>query len=247
MYIYNHEVMRACEGCRRRKIKCDAATTNTWPCSACVRLKLQCVRPNGFDGSTTTTTTTTETATTTAASSTSTSTTPTATSGPTQGPSYESSGRTFHNASTAVQGGFAQQQMLNMAPKTGASIYQQATFADSQTNLFQPAQYPDTQPPSQHNMHYTGVVPPVNVVNETYPSHDVFPTPPLQTAPAQESSPGSYSQDSYSHSDLADLLGSLKVNEAGTGKEAHRHLSQDSTASSILITVILSCLSISLC
>lgn len=38
-------VMRACEGCRRRKIKCDAATTNTWPCSACVRLKLHCVPP----------------------------------------------------------------------------------------------------------------------------------------------------------------------------------------------------------
>ncbi|KAI9760056.1 MAG: hypothetical protein M4579_001889 [Chaenotheca gracillima] len=39
------KVMRACEGCRRRKIKCDAATTNTWPCSACIRLKLQCVPP----------------------------------------------------------------------------------------------------------------------------------------------------------------------------------------------------------
>ncbi|KAJ6442650.1 C6 finger domain-containingprotein [Purpureocillium lavendulum] len=49
------KVMRACEGCRRRKIKCDAATTNTWPCSACIRLKLHCVRPNGYDGSDTTT------------------------------------------------------------------------------------------------------------------------------------------------------------------------------------------------
>ncbi|KAI5798982.1 hypothetical protein EDC01DRAFT_25404 [Geopyxis carbonaria] len=39
------KVMRACEGCRRRKIKCDAATTNTWPCSACTRLKLHCVPP----------------------------------------------------------------------------------------------------------------------------------------------------------------------------------------------------------
>ncbi|KAK6336454.1 hypothetical protein TWF696_002007 [Orbilia brochopaga] len=39
------KVMRACEGCRRRKIKCDAATTNTWPCSACKRLKLNCVPP----------------------------------------------------------------------------------------------------------------------------------------------------------------------------------------------------------
>jgi hypothetical protein len=39
--------MRACEGCRRRKIKCDAASTNTWPCSACTRLKLQCIPPTG--------------------------------------------------------------------------------------------------------------------------------------------------------------------------------------------------------
>lgn len=38
-------VMRACNGCRKRKIKCDAATTNTWPCSACSRLKLVCVPP----------------------------------------------------------------------------------------------------------------------------------------------------------------------------------------------------------
>lgn len=37
--------MRACEGCRRRKIKCDAATTNAWPCGACVRLKQNCVPP----------------------------------------------------------------------------------------------------------------------------------------------------------------------------------------------------------
>jgi hypothetical protein len=37
--------MRACEGCRRRKIKCDAATTNSWPCAACTRLKLNCVPP----------------------------------------------------------------------------------------------------------------------------------------------------------------------------------------------------------
>lgn len=37
--------MRACEGCRRRKIKCDSATTNTWPCGSCTRLKLACVPP----------------------------------------------------------------------------------------------------------------------------------------------------------------------------------------------------------
>jgi hypothetical protein len=37
--------MRACKDCRRKKIKCDAATTNTWPCSACIRVRSQCVPP----------------------------------------------------------------------------------------------------------------------------------------------------------------------------------------------------------
>ncbi|EEH06568.1 conserved hypothetical protein [Histoplasma capsulatum G186AR] len=45
------KIMRACNGCRKRKIKCDAATTNTWPCSACTRLKLVCIPPTiGHDG-----------------------------------------------------------------------------------------------------------------------------------------------------------------------------------------------------
>lgn len=39
------KLLRACERCRRRKIKCDAATTNTWPCSACKRLKICCIPP----------------------------------------------------------------------------------------------------------------------------------------------------------------------------------------------------------
>ena len=41
--------MRACEGCRKRKIKCDAATTNQWPCGSCVRLKQNCVPPTLSD------------------------------------------------------------------------------------------------------------------------------------------------------------------------------------------------------
>ena len=39
-------VMRACAACRRRKIKCDAATTNTWPCAPCVKQQLECVPPS---------------------------------------------------------------------------------------------------------------------------------------------------------------------------------------------------------
>jgi hypothetical protein len=41
--------MRACERCRTRKIRCDAVTTYTWPCSACIRLEFQCVPPT-YDG-----------------------------------------------------------------------------------------------------------------------------------------------------------------------------------------------------
>jgi len=36
---------KACEGCHRRKARCDTATTNTWPCGRCTRGKRQCVLP----------------------------------------------------------------------------------------------------------------------------------------------------------------------------------------------------------
>lgn len=40
------KVMRACDGCRKRKIRCDGALQNgPWPCGACLRLKLKCVPP----------------------------------------------------------------------------------------------------------------------------------------------------------------------------------------------------------
>ncbi|KAF2772102.1 hypothetical protein EJ03DRAFT_213114 [Teratosphaeria nubilosa] len=40
------KVMRACDGCRKRKIRCDGALQNgPWPCGACQRLKLKCVPP----------------------------------------------------------------------------------------------------------------------------------------------------------------------------------------------------------
>ena len=40
------KVMRACDGCRKRKIRCDGALQNgPWPCGACQRLKLKCIPP----------------------------------------------------------------------------------------------------------------------------------------------------------------------------------------------------------
>lgn len=44
------KVMRACDGCRKRKIRCDGALQNgPWPCGACLRLKLECIPPT-LDG-----------------------------------------------------------------------------------------------------------------------------------------------------------------------------------------------------
>ncbi|KAK3393592.1 hypothetical protein B0H63DRAFT_491487 [Podospora didyma] len=178
------KVMRACEGCRRRKIKCDAATTNTWPCSACIRLKLHCVRPNGFDGSS---------------------------------DSYEPAQSQFE--ASHVQDDFRQQlplaeqqQLLAHAPKPTPIYAPQASYQDGAA-LYHGVQYTEPQA-VQHNLQYPGVHSSVNVVDQQYAPQNSFPTPPLQHA-SQPESPETYGSE-YAQQDLADLLGSLKVNEAGT-------------------------------
>lgn len=199
--------MRACEGCRRRKIKCDAATTNTWPCSACIRLKLHCVRPNGFDGATDTQV-------------------------------YEPTQQQYD--AMAAQDGFRQQAplqeqqlMASMSKQPSSSLYPPPQgYANPPAALYQ--SYPESSN-MQQNLHYTDLQPPVNVVDQPYAPQTSFPTPPLQQSSRPGSSPESYQQDPYSQHDLADLLGSLKVNEAGTGKpsqsvHARRTLSDKSTS-----------------
>ncbi|KAK4241570.1 hypothetical protein C8A03DRAFT_12179 [Achaetomium macrosporum] len=181
------KVMRACEGCRRRKIKCDAATTNTWPCSACIRLKLHCVRPNGFDGS--------------------------------DSQVYEPTRSQFET--TQVPDNFRSQMSLQdqqlpaHAPKPGPVYPPQTSYQDS-SGLFHPVQYGDPQP-VPHDLQYAPVHhDPVGVVDQHYPAQpNSFPTPPLQHAP-HPASPADTFQSEYGQQDLADLLGSLKVNEAGT-------------------------------
>ncbi|RDA82490.1 hypothetical protein CP532_2570 [Ophiocordyceps camponoti-leonardi (nom. inval.)] len=175
------KVMRACEGCRRRKIKCDAATTNTWPCSACIRLKLHCVRPNGYDGASDATATAT-----------------------TYEGMLDASG-SFHHLSM---------QPPPIIPKQALDPYGPYSDGPDSTAL-------QSMSFEQHNMHYTTVPPPVvDRRRRPHPSythqHDTFPTPPLQHTSRPDDSPEAYSPDSYQHQDLADLLGTLKVNELGT-------------------------------
>ena len=177
--------MRACEGCRRRKIKCDAATTNTWPCSACIRLKLHCVKPNGFDGA---------------------------------------SDSTTFDTSIATNDPYGQPGMQGMVgyqdPKMNQMVYPHQQYPDAA------AGYPgipyDSSQAQAHGMNYASVQPQYGVMDpQQYAAQGVFPTPPLQPNQPQEPSPEAYSPESYAHQDLSELLGSLKVDEKGTGKHTN--------------------------
>ncbi|KAK7735841.1 hypothetical protein SLS63_003803 [Diaporthe eres] len=91
-----------------------------------------------------------------------------------------------------------------------------------QSGLYQPMQYQDHSP--QHGMHYTTVPAPVGVVDHSYAQAQsqqaqqptIFPTPPMQQATRPESPPEVYNQDQYGQQDLSELLGTLKLNDAGT-------------------------------
>lgn len=187
--------MRACEGCRRRKIKCDAATTNTWPCSACIRLKLHCIPPTvNYDG------------------------------GQTQRPfdadqklEYESGGSGDDDFSSQLP----MQQHLQTVSKGMQSTYnQQMAFGDA-SNGFQPINYA-TVPSNQQPLQYTQMNPPA-LMESQFPSTSPFSMtqmppmqPPVLPPQQQPSSPDLY-QDPYTGQDLADYLGDLKMDESATG------------------------------
>ena len=195
--------MRACEGCRRRKIKCDAATTNTWPCSACIRLKLHCVRPNGYDGAADTQVY------------------EPADYEPAEVPDAFRQQMSMQQQQQQQQ----QQQMLAGPSKQNPSMYtQQGSYTDT-TGLYQPVQFSNPQGSNQA-LHYTTIPPPVGVVDPSYTPQNVFPTPPLQQGSRHDSPPAIYSQDQYGQQDLSDLLGSLKMNEAGTGEPPSSELTR---------------------
>lgn len=174
--------MRACEGCRRRKIKCDAATTNTWPCSACIRLKLHCARPNGFDGATESTT-------------------------------YEPAlAQTDQYQQMPMQ-----QQILQTTSKQPQPIMYatQPTYPDVNSGVYPSLSYDATQ--QQSGLGYTSVPPGMSVMDPNYSSPHNFPTPPSQHESHQEPSPEAYSPGDQQQQELVSMLGSLEVNDVGTG------------------------------
>jgi hypothetical protein len=184
--------MRACEGCRRRKIKCDAATTNTWPCSACIRLKLHCVRPNGFEDAD--------------------SDDPQTYDPPTQQYDPPPVSQPFRQEMPVQVG----QQVLSGQSKSPASLYAPQPTYHETSSLYHSTQYAD-QTISQGDLQYNTVAPVMNVGSAPYSSQNVFPTPPLQHA-SRSGSEEQFGMDQYGQSDLANLLGNLRVTEAGTGE-----------------------------
>ncbi|KAJ4297277.1 hypothetical protein N0V88_004195 [Collariella sp. IMI 366227] len=106
------------------------------------------------------------------------------------------------------------QQLLTHPPKPSPIYTPQASYQDTSA-LYHPVQYAEPQP-VPHDLQYGSVHHPVGVVDQQYTTQPAtFPTPPLQHAP-QPGSPEETYQAEYAQQDLADLLGSLKVNEAGT-------------------------------
>ena len=140
------------------------------------------------------------------------------TSNPNAHPMYDASGRMYSNPATGAHEAYAPQPMMHGAPKTAAPMYHAHQLSTGAPDLFQAPHYGDPRPPTHQDLSYAGMPRGASAAEPSYASQGVFPSAPLQTDSQQNSSPGNYSQDSY-QTDLADLLGSLKVNEAGTGKD----------------------------
>jgi hypothetical protein len=119
----------------------------------------------------------------------------------------------------------AMQQHMEGPHKNMPPIYTQQMPYPDHAGVYHPVSYGD--PSSSHGqpaMHYsnmqTPMQTPVSVVDQhqNYPTQPVYPSVPLQQQSAHPHSPETYEQDQYGQQNLADLLGNLRVNEAGSGR-----------------------------
>ncbi|KAG7132133.1 Cutinase transcription factor 1 alpha like protein [Verticillium longisporum] len=110
-----------------------------------------------------------------------------------------------------------QTSMIANAPKPGPAMYATHAAYPDNPNVYQHVPYADSSAAPQ-NVHYTTMPPSVPVMDQQqYAAQHHFPSPPHhQGSKPHSSSPGAYSQDEYQQQDLSDLLGSLKMDEAGS-------------------------------
>lgn len=183
--------MRACEGCRRRKIKCDAATTNAWPCAACIRLKLNCVPPTvSYDKDYNANTQTFELET-----------------KPLEYATAPNPQHDYQRPSVMPAPHSLPQHMSNSVPATyadGMRIYQTAPYGEQQSQEhLQYAPMPQSQV-VQQNMAYAS-----QMYSDAPP-----PAPAMTMTPPETDS--QWKQDSTSN--LADALGELKIDHTAIGE-----------------------------
>jgi len=88
--------------------------------------------------------------------------------------------------------------------------------------VYQPGPY--GEPASSHSqgsMHYGNIQTPVSVLNVDHQPYShaqpVYSAAPIPQQTPHPHSPDTYEQDQYGQQNLADLLGELRMNEAGTG------------------------------
>lgn len=180
--------MRACEGCRRRKIKCDAATTNAWPCAACVRLKLHCVPPTvNYDR---------------------TQSTPTHVSGLESVLDFDNSSHSgdeeYPNQSSASASRGIQSN------SAGGVMNSQTGFGNGLDMFHTP---PYSESPLGHEDFSYGVVPALHGSfqgTHPYDMSTVIPLGPADSVPT-------WSNEQYSAADLSSVFGELKIDEDGIG------------------------------
>jgi hypothetical protein len=115
----------------------------------------------------------------------------------------------------------AMQQQMVGPHKNVPPIYTQQVPYPDHVGVYQPGSY--GEPSSNHSqpsMHYNSMQTPVSVIDQHqhYTPQAVFPTPPLQQHSSHPDSPETYEQDQYGQQNLADLLGELRMDEAGTGR-----------------------------
>ena len=186
--LTNSTVMRACEGCRRRKIKCDAATTNTWPCAACVRLKLHCVPPTvNYDRTHTG-------------------------SGQISGLERVLD---FDNSSGSGEDDYGQHmsgpQVFELGNPTGQMHVPQTPYNDA-LGVFHTPPYSD-RALSQHEFSTYEEIPPMPA---PFPDHNAYQTPTGSSMPSG-SGVAIWRDEQQPVGELSDVMGELKIDENGIG------------------------------
>lgn len=129
---------------------------------------------------------------------------------------YESGG----SGDDDYQHQLAMQQQMGGPHKNIPPIYtHQMPYPDA-AGVYHPGPYGEpSSSHSQASMHYSNLQTPVSVVDQhqNYPPQPNYSSVPLQPQPSHPETPEAYEQDQYGQQNLADLLGELRMNEAGSG------------------------------